>query len=60
MPGSLSRRNPEDSARINIFEQGEIDYWTEEFRVSEKALKRAVVIVGSAIKDLRLYFGIQF
>jgi hypothetical protein len=53
MPDNLNRRQPEDPNKININQQWEIDYWTQELRVSESKLKRAVNAVGVMVVDVK-------
>jgi hypothetical protein len=37
---------PPDSRRVNIHEDHELNYWTMEFGVSKKELRKAVMEVG--------------
>lgn len=53
MSDDLTRRKPEDPTKININQQWELDYWTQKFKVSEKALKAAVSSVGPMVEDVK-------
>lgn len=46
-------RGPQDAARINLNEDYEVRYWTEELGVSEEELRQAVQRVGSTSKAVR-------
>lgn len=41
-----SMRGPQDSSRINVNEDYELEYWTEKFNVSADRLKEVVGQVG--------------
>ena len=41
-----NRKGPQDSARINVNEDYELQYWTTKFNVSAERLKEAVSQVG--------------
>lgn len=36
MSDDLTRRKPEDQNKINIKQQWELDYWTQDLKVSEE------------------------
>lgn len=50
MSDDLTRRKPEDPTKININQQWELDYWTQELKVSEKTLNAAVSSLGQKEK----------
>ena len=57
MPDDPKLRGPADRARINVNEEHELRYWTEEFGVTPDALKRAVEKVGVMAEDVRRELG---
>jgi len=44
-----------DFRRVNIYEEHELNYWTKEFRISEKELKVAVMEVGISAEAVKKY-----
>lgn len=46
-------RRPQDSKRVNLSEQYEVDYWCERFGCSETQLRNAVHRVGPLIDDVK-------
>jgi hypothetical protein len=47
-----SRENPDDG-RIRVNLKADIDYWTNELKISEQTLMTAVQMVGPRVKDVR-------
>lgn len=52
MSDDRTKRGPQDSSRINITENYEVQYWTEKFGVSSEQLRNAVQRVGSLAADV--------
>ena len=52
MADDTSKRNPQDSRRINIHEEHEVQYWTKKFGVSRDKLEAAVKKVGVMATDV--------
>lgn len=57
MLDNLDRRKPEDPTKINIHQQWELNFWTNELGVTETELKNAVRVVGSMVKDVKKYLN---
>ena len=55
MPDDPKKTGPPDSRRVNIYEEHELNYWTKEFRVSKKELKKAVMEVGTSAEAVKKY-----
>ncbi|WP_373991417.1 DUF3606 domain-containing protein [Duganella sp. BuS-21] len=53
MSDDLKNRGAQDRARINIHEEHEVRYWTQELGVSQEELVRAVTAVGVIATDVR-------
>ena len=50
-----NKKGPEDSSRINVNEDYELQYWSEKFGVSREELKNAVAKAGvssKAVEDI--------
>jgi hypothetical protein len=46
------RKNPgDDRIRVNL--EADIDYWTNELKISEKTLMTAVEMVGPRVEDVK-------
>lgn len=52
MSDDLTRKRPEDSNKINIQQDWEVNYWARKFGVTEFILKRAVSEVGPMVADV--------
>jgi hypothetical protein len=52
-----SKTRPQDSSRVNISEDYEVQYWSEKFKVSPDRLKQAVQKVGAMAKDVERELG---
>jgi hypothetical protein len=48
MADNKTLRGPQDSSRIAMGEDYEVEYWTEKFGVSRDALQKAVDAVGNS------------
>ena len=59
MPDNLKRRQPEDPKRINVGEEWELDYWSQDFGVTKERLKQAVRAVGPMVADVKRHLGIR-
>ena len=57
MADDLKNRGPADGARINIHEDHEVRYWTQELGVSREQLEQAVKAVGVMAADVRKHLG---
>lgn len=54
MPDDLSRRQPEDSKRINVEEDWELNYWSQKLGCTKDRLKEVVKKVGPMVNDVRI------
>ena len=50
MADDLTKKGPQDAARINLNEDFEVRYWSHKSGVSEDELRRAVGKVGNSVK----------
>ncbi|MGJ7528089.1 DUF3606 domain-containing protein [Variovorax sp. GB1P17] len=57
MADDLSKREPQDAARINVNEAHEVRYWTQTLEVSEQQLRSAIAAAGVEVTDVRTYLG---
>jgi hypothetical protein len=57
MTDDTTKRRPQDSTRISLSEDYEVDYWTDKFGVSRDQLKEAVGAVGNSAEAVRNYLG---
>lgn len=53
MSDDLNKRGQQDRIRINVNEEHEVRYWTEELGVTREELERAVKAVGVMVEDVR-------
>lgn len=53
MSDDLNNRGQQDRIRINVNEEHEVRYWTEELGVTREELERAVKAVGVMVEDVR-------
>jgi len=53
MPDDLTRRVPEDSKRININQEWEIEYWCKKLGCTRAQLIAAVNKVGPMVEDVK-------
>lgn len=57
MSDDLSKRGPQDAARVNVHEDWEVRYWCKAFGCTEQELKAAVKAVGVSAAAVRKHFG---
>ncbi|AMK23126.1 DUF3606 domain-containing protein [Sphingomonas histidinilytica] len=50
-------RAPQDSARIAMGEDYEVEYWTERFGISREKLQEAVETVGNSATAVEKYLN---
>ena len=55
MPDGLTKKHPQDSSKINLSQQWEIDYWTKTLHTTEAKLRIDVSKVGSYVSDVKEY-----
>ncbi len=55
MSDDLTKKRPQDSNKINLSQQWEIDYWTETLHTTEAKLRAAVSKVGSSVSAVKEY-----
>ena len=48
-------RWPDDSTRLNIADDKELQFWAKRFHVGRELLKRVVAAVGPKFKDVAKY-----
>lgn len=56
MTDDKTKKRPQDSSRVNVNEDYELDYWTKKFGVSAEELKAAVKAVGVSAPAVAGYF----
>ena len=57
MADDTTKRDYRDRDRINVHEEYELGYWTEELGVSPEKLKQTVEKVGVMVSDVRKALG---
>jgi hypothetical protein len=57
MSDDFKNRGGQDRLRINIHEEHELRYWTQELNVSKEQLERAVQAVGVMAAEVRKHLG---
>jgi len=57
MSDDLNNRGQQDRIRINVHEEHEVLYWTQELGVSRDELAQAVKEVGVMAVDVRKHLG---
>lgn len=55
MADDKTLRGPQDSSRIAMGEDYEVDYWTNKFGVSPERLQAAVDVVGNSAAAVEAY-----
>jgi hypothetical protein len=58
MADDKSKRKPQDSSRVNLAEDYEVRYWTNELGVSEPMLRQLVERLGPSVAKIRRQLGI--
>lgn len=56
MADDKTLRGPQDSSRIAMEEDYEVEYWTNKFGVSREKLQEAVNAVGNSASAVEQYF----
>ncbi|WP_445502435.1 DUF3606 domain-containing protein [Microvirga sp. G4-2] len=51
------RRHPQDSARINLYEDWEMRYWSDKWGVPRQQLVETIKRVGVQVKDVAQALG---
>lgn len=57
MSDDFTNRGGQDRLRINVHEEHEVRYWTQELGVSKEELERAVKTAGVMAADVRKHLG---
>jgi hypothetical protein len=57
MVDDKTKRRPQDSSRVSLSEDWEVDYWTERFGVSRDRLRQAVQEVGNDAEAVGRYLA---
>lgn len=57
MADNKSLRQPQDSSRIAMGEDYEVEYWTDKFGVSRDRLQQAVDAVGNSAAAVEEYLS---
>jgi Protein of unknown function (DUF3606) len=55
MTDDLSKRGPQDRARIDVNQDWELRYWSKELSVSADEIRSAVHAVGPSTDKVRVY-----
>lgn len=55
MPDNLTKRRPQDSSRVNVHEEYEVNWWCDEFGCTKTQLIAAVNAVGVSVSKVREY-----
>jgi hypothetical protein len=55
MSDNFEKPTPSDPKRININEESELNWWSNEFKVSKEQIKEAVDSVGAFPGAVRYY-----
>lgn len=53
MSDDLKNRGAQDRARINVHEEHEVRYWTQELGVTREQLEAAIKAAGVMVTDVR-------
>ena len=57
MTDNLQDRGPPDRSRINLSEDWECRYWSEQFGVTVEQLEEAVKQVGPSVESVKSYLA---
>jgi len=57
MSDDLNNRGQQDRIRVNMHEEHEVRYWTQELGVSREELAQVVKDVGVMAADVRKHLG---
>ncbi len=55
MKNPIQRRSPDDLSRVEIREQWQITYWTQELKTTQERLTRAIREQGSLTEQVRAW-----
>lgn len=55
MADNRTLRGPQDSSRIAMGEDYEVEYWTDKFGVSRDELQKAVDVVGNSADAVKAH-----
>lgn len=58
MSDDLEITQPEDSAKVNVEQDWELDYWSKSFGVSKEAILQAAKKVGPSVAAVKKCLGI--
>lgn len=56
---NTTKKEPKESNRINVNEIHELQYWAEQFNISEEKLRQALNQVGPDVSDLKRYLQVR-
>jgi hypothetical protein len=51
----LKQTGKPDDARINVYQDHELHYWSEKFGVSPEGFRKAVQAAGPMVRDVQKY-----
>jgi hypothetical protein len=57
MADDKTKRAPQDSSKINVHENYEVEYWTKKFGCTPQQLKDAVKKVGTGVEAVKKALG---
>jgi Protein of unknown function (DUF3606) len=57
MADDLHKRRPQDSNKINVHEEWELHYWSQELGVTPQQLKDAVAVAGTSVTAVKKHLG---
>ncbi|WP_221392610.1 DUF3606 domain-containing protein [Dyadobacter sp. NIV53] len=57
MADDETKRGPQDSSRVNVYDEYEVTYWTDILGCSIEELKKAVKEVGTSADAVRAYLN---
>ena len=57
MADDRTKRQPQDSARVNVLEDHEVEYWTHKWAASRAQLEAAVAKAGVSAKAVAAELG---
>ena len=57
MAGSMSRRHPQDSSRINVHEDWELRFWSDKWNIPRHQLMDTIKRVGVQVQEVARALG---
>ena len=57
MADDLKQTGRQDDARINVNQDHEVSYWSQELGISPNELRQAVETAGPMVKDVRQHLN---